>query len=94
MKNKVRHNTVDARSVSIEREYNVQFIDNDSCYVDLYYDYERQQKNIYIKPKRALKAWHKAIEHPRNGKPRTLVRPDSRIIAKLKQQGLYRELGL
>lgn len=95
MKNRVRHNTVDTRSIAIARVEQLDAASDMSIerrYDDLYFDYKAQQRNVYIKPKRALRAWRKANSpKPSNGAVRTLVKASKH---QSKQNNILRELGL
>jgi hypothetical protein len=95
MKNKrVRHNHIQGRTVEVVQLSTHKTHMIHERYADLYSDYVAQQRNVYIKPKRAIKGWNRASDDDsrRNGAVR-IVRAATRRLPK-RQQNVLRELGM
>jgi hypothetical protein len=98
MKNRVRHNHIDIRRVHIDDAIDDNYMsprEHNNRYRDLWYDYEKQQRDVYIKPKRAIQAWNKNEERiAHSSKPRVIREANKEIIRQLRHDKLQRELGM
>jgi hypothetical protein len=92
---KVRHNKIDTRKIEIVQYSTRTYHMLDTRYDDLYADYKQQQRNVYIKPKRAIRAWHKAsTDAITTGPVRTVKEGNKRILSELSRKRLFKELGM
>lgn len=93
MRNKVRHNHIDGRTVEVVQLSTHTYHNIHERYNDLYFDYVAQQRNVYIKPKRALRSWRKASSDKLGNGPVRTLRPAT-VRVRSSDYKLLKELGL